>query len=180
MKVILLDRDNTINYDPGYLSDPDLVEILPFVIQGLNILKRAGFEFIIITNQSGIGRGYYTEEDMHKVNQRILQILRQENIFIKDIFYCPHTDNDNCECRKPKPGLILKALKKYPNIDMKLSWIIGDSLRDILAGESLNIKGILLNPKNQPNEKTPKNLLYVASNLKQAAEYILEFESKNL
>jgi len=175
MNIIFLDRDNTINYDPGYLSDPNLVQILPYVIDGLKLLNNAGYEFIIITNQSGIGRGYYKEEDMHRVNQRILDILKSQNIFIKDIFFCPHTEEDQCMCRKPKPGLILQALEKYPTINLKTSWIIGDSLRDIFAGENLNIKGVLIDAETKPIEKKPTNLIYVAKNLKEAAECILNF-----
>jgi D-glycero-D-manno-heptose 1,7-bisphosphate phosphatase len=175
MSIIFLDRDNTINYDPGYLSDPNLVQILPYVIDGLKLLNNAGYEFIIITNQSGIGRGYYKEEDMHRVNQRILDILKSQNIFIKDIFFCPHTEEDQCMCRKPKPGLILQALEKYPTINLKTSWIIGDSLRDIFAGENLNIKGVLIDAETKPIEKKPTNLIYVAKNLKEAAECILKF-----
>jgi len=175
MNIIFLDRDNTINYDPGYLSDPNLVQILPYVIDGLKLLNNAGYEFIIITNQSGIGRGYYKEEDMHRVNQRILDILKSQNIFIKDIFFCPHTEEDQCMCRKPKHGLILQALEKYPTINLKTSWIIGDSLRDIFAGENLNIKGVLIDAETKPIEKKPTNLLYVAKNLKEAAECILKF-----
>jgi D-glycero-D-manno-heptose 1,7-bisphosphate phosphatase len=175
MNIIFLDRDNTINYDPGYLSDPNLVQILPYVIEGLKLLNNAGYEFIIITNQSGIGRGYYKEEDMHRVNQRILDILKSQNIFIKDIFFCPHTEEDQCMCRKPKPGLILQALEKYPTINLKTSWIIGDSLRDIFAGENLNIKGVLIDAETKPIEKKPTNLIYVAKNLKEAAECILKF-----
>jgi len=175
MNIIFLDRDNTINYDPGYLSDPNLVQILPYVIDGLKLLNNAGYEFIIITNQSGIGRGYYKEEDMHRVNQRILDILKSQNIFIKDIFFCPHTEEDQCMCRKPKPGLILQALEKYPTINLKTSWIIGDSLRDIFAGENLNIKGVLIDAETKPIEKKPINLIYVAKNLKEAAECILNF-----
>ncbi len=175
MNIIFLDRDNTINYDPGYLSDPNLVQILPYVIDGLKLLNNAGYEFIIITNQSGIGRGYYKEEDMHRVNQRILDILKSQNIFIKDIFFCPHTEEDQCMCRKPKPGLILQALEKYPTINLKTSWIIGDSLRDIFAGENLNVKGVLIDAETKPIEKKPTNLIYVAKNLKEAAECILKF-----
>jgi D-glycero-D-manno-heptose 1,7-bisphosphate phosphatase len=176
MKVIFLDRDNTINDDPGYLSDPDKVRLLPNVIDGLNLLKKQNFEFIIITNQSGIGRGYFKESEMHQVNQRICELLNMADICIKDIFYCPHTDEDNCNCRKPKPGLILKALEKYPDIEIEKSWIIGDSLRDILAGEVINIKGILIHSKDQTISDYPKNLIKIVSNLKEAAEYILKYK----
>jgi D-glycero-D-manno-heptose 1,7-bisphosphate phosphatase len=78
-------------------------------------------------------------------------------------------------CRKPKPGLILQALEKYPTINLKTSWIIGDSLRDIFAGENLNIKGVLIDAETKPIEKKPTNLIYVAKNLKEAAECILKF-----
>lgn len=173
MKVIFLDRDNTINYDPGYLADPEQVRILPFVIEGLKLLKNHGFEFIIITNQSGIGRGYFTEEDMHKVNKRILELLRAYEIHIKDIFFCPHTEEDQCNCRKPKPGLIQQALNQYKDIDLNQSWIIGDSLRDILSAEPYNIKGILI--QNKEIKDKPKNLLKIVNNLNEAAEFIINY-----
>lgn len=170
MNIIFLDRDNTINEDPGYLSDPEKVKILPYVVEGLTILKNLNFEFIILTNQSGIGRGYFTEKDMYNVNQKIFEILNAYDIHIKDLFYCPHTDEDECSCRKPKPGLIIKALEKYPEINLESSWIIGDSLRDIKAGESFNIKGILLDSQ-EPSIK-PKNLITNVANLKLASEII--------
>ncbi len=172
MKVIFLDRDNTINYDPGYLSDPNKVILLPNVIEGLKLLQENNYEFIIITNQSGIGRGYYTLEDFYKVNNKILELLGKQKIYIKDILFCPHTDEDNCNCRKPKPGMLVQALEKYPQIDKNKSWIIGDSIRDIQAGEKLQIQGILLGNTNKTNIAL-KNLKIIAKDLKEAAEYII-------
>ncbi|MCS7204560.1 MAG: HAD family hydrolase [Leptospiraceae bacterium] len=172
MKVIFFDRDNTLNYDPGYLSDPDGVYLLPYVVEGLKILQKLNFQFIIITNQSGIGRGYFTEETLFKINQKLLSLLSKEGIDFLNIFYCPHTEKDNCSCRKPKPGLIHQALSLYPEIDLQQSWIIGDRISDIKTGESLSIKGILIDSSLQPDGTSPKNLIHVARNLKDAAEFI--------
>lgn len=181
-KVIFLDRDNTLNKDPGYISKPEQIELLPYVVEGLQLLKNLGYEFIIITNQSGIARKFFTEKDLYKVNQRLLDILSEYSIQILDIFYCPHKDEDNCNCRKPKPGLIQQALEKYKNIDIQNSWIMGDRLRDIFPGEPFHIKGVLIQNATDELEKEliPKNLITIKENLYQAALFIKEYKSINL
>lgn len=176
-KIIFLDRDDTINKDFGYISKPEQIELLPFVIEGLSLLKTLNFEFIILTNQSGIGRKYFTEEDLKSVNERLKNILKKHSIFILDIFYCPHTDEDQCNCRKPKPGLLLNALEKYKNIDLSNSWIIGDRIRDILPGENFGLKGIIIHNEIQQKEAMiPKNLVSISENLLQAAIFIRNYE----
>ncbi len=176
-KIIFLDRDDTLNKDYGYISHPEQVELLPFVVEALSLLKKLGFEFIVLTNQSGIGRKYFTEEDLEKVNNRLKDILKKHSISMLDLFYCPHTDEDSCDCRKPKSGLLLQALEKYKNIDLSKSWIIGDKLRDIFPGEELHIKGILLQKNFELKQTTiPKNLVHISENLLQAALYIKNYE----
>lgn len=176
-KIIFLDRDDTLNKDPGYISKPEQIELLPYVVEGLQLLKNMGYEFIIITNQSGIARKYFTKEDLYKVNQRLLDILSEYSIQILDIFYCPHKDEDNCNCRKPKPGLIQQALEKYKNIDIPNSWIIGDRLRDIFPGEPFHIKGVLVHTSTDDleNKLIPKNLITTKENLYQAALFIQDY-----
>ena len=105
-KYIILDRDGTLIEEKNYLHDPDQVSLLPGVIEGLKKLASAGYKFIVLTNQSGIGRGYFKESDMFAVNERLSFILSSEGIEITKFYYCPHKPEEGCRCRKPKPGMV--------------------------------------------------------------------------
>jgi len=144
---IFLDRDGTLNEDPGYLGNPELVKLLPEVGEALSGLKKAGFKLIVISNQSGIARGLLTKENVDSVNQRINELLKPFNAEIDHFLYCPfHPDfskKEDCICRKPSPKLVFDAAEKY-NIDLSASYFIGDSLVDIECGENAGIKTILV------------------------------------
>ena len=112
-KAVFLDRDGTINYDYGYVHKKDKLKFLPGVIESLERLNNAGYLLIIITNQSGIGRGYFTLEEYNEFNNYMLEKLKEQGINITKVYYCPHTDNDNCNCRKPKLGLFYQAIDEY-------------------------------------------------------------------
>lgn len=180
-KLIVLDRDDTLNYDPGYLSDPQQVKLLPQVVEGLTLLKNLGFIFVVATNQSGVGREYFSEEQLTAVHQKLATLLQEQGITISDFFVCPHTPQDNCSCRKPKSGLIEQALEKYSVLPQN-TYVIGDRMRDIQAGTELNIQGILLEQHGENNLREKEeifslpNLIYHAKNLKQAAEFIAQNE----
>ncbi|MHA2035558.1 MAG: D-glycero-alpha-D-manno-heptose-1,7-bisphosphate 7-phosphatase [Promethearchaeota archaeon] len=131
-KAIILDRDGTLIEDKDYAYKIKDLEILPGVIDGLRILQEK-FLFFIVTNQSGIGRGYYTEEDFHKFNNHLIQILENENIEILKTYFCPHLKEDNCECRKPKTKFIEEIINGF-NVDIKKSWMFGDHPSDIQFG----------------------------------------------
>ncbi|HOK05277.1 MAG TPA: D-glycero-beta-D-manno-heptose 1,7-bisphosphate 7-phosphatase [Victivallales bacterium] len=168
-KAVFLDRDNTIIFDKGYLSNPDEVKLISGVTPALKKLSEAGFLLIIVTNQSGIGRGYFSKEQMNLVNQKILQMLEKENIHIEKIYFCPHTPSENCECRKPKPGLILKAAREL-KIDISKSIMIGDKTSDLEAGIMAGCKyNIMI---NNSKDNPPKNAM-VFQSLTQAADYII-------
>ena len=124
-KAIFLDRDGTIIEEVNYLSNLKDLKIYRFSYEAMEVFHNLGFKVIVITNQSGIGRGYFSEEFVNYIHT----ILKRE-LNITDFFYCPHKPEDNCNCRKPKTGLIEKALKKY-NIDLKKGYFIGDSSKDI-------------------------------------------------
>lgn len=184
-KIIFLDRDNTINEDPGYLKDPEKVKILYGVKESLELLQAMGYKFIILSNQAGVAKGYMTEENVHSVNKKIEKLLNP--VKIKEIYFCPHKDEDNCNCRKPKSGLLEKAineLNKEGELNLSESYIIGDRHRDLIPAESFDIDGILV-----PNEKSKsedvdsakaKNLVFEASSFTEAVSFILEnlFERK--
>ncbi|MFX1590212.1 MAG: D-glycero-alpha-D-manno-heptose-1,7-bisphosphate 7-phosphatase [Promethearchaeota archaeon] len=131
-KAIILDRDGTLIEDRDYAYKIEDFEILPGVIEGLNLLKER-FLLFIVTNQSGIGKGYYSIENFHTFNNHLLNTLDKNRINIEKTYFCPHLTEDHCECKKPKPKFIQLIAKEY-NINLKESWIIGDHPSDILFG----------------------------------------------
>ena len=139
MNAVFLDRDGTIIEEVNYLDSFEKLKIYPFSREAISILKESNFKVFIITNQSGIGKGYFSEKFVKEVNKYLCEILG-----IDEFFYCPHLPEDNCNCRKPKTGLIEKALEKYPEVDLKNSFFVGDKEIDIETGKNLNLKTILV------------------------------------
>ena len=147
---VFLDRDGTINVDSGYVGHPDEVELLPNVVEGLCQMRDMDFELVIITNQSGIGRGYFAEEDFHKVQLRLFELLEPAGIFFLDAFFCPfHPEaklpeyRQVSEDRKPSPGMLLKAASRH-GLDTAESFMIGDNETDIEAGHRAGCRTIRL------------------------------------
>lgn len=132
---IFSDRDGTLVKEVNYLSHPDDVQIDESTRDAVLKLKKAGFLLIVVTNQSGIGRGIYQIEDMQKVHE---QIQRELNYAVDSFYFCPHVPNFGCECRKPGLGMINNAREDF-DIDMSRSWFIGDKVLDIETGESAGI-----------------------------------------
>ncbi len=142
-KAVFLDRDGTLIVEKNYLSNPEGVELMPTVIPALHKLQAAGYLLIIITNQSGIGRGYFTEADFYNVQQKLFDLLKQDGIRIDATYFCPHMPDDDCNCRKPKPGMLVQAISEH-TIDPKHSYMIGDKPIDAEAGNNAGVTGILL------------------------------------
>ena len=137
---VFLDRDDTIIVDKGYLKNPDGIEFLPGIFNGLQFLQNAGYSLIQVSNQSGIGRGYFTEEDYFAVTKRLNDLLNINGITFTGYYYCPHAPNVNCKCRKPKPYLAQKAAIDF-DIDLKNSYMVGDKPSDIEFGKNFGAKG---------------------------------------
>jgi len=140
---VFLDRDGVINEEVGYLHKIKDFKFINGVIDSCNYFLSLGYQIIVVTNQSGIGRGLYKEEDFHILNQWMLDNFEQEGVRILDVFFCPHGPDDNCYCRKPKPGLFKDAKEKY-DIDMNKSWMIGDKEADIEAANNAGISQTIL------------------------------------
>lgn len=153
-KLLFLDRDGTIIVDKNYMHDPNEIEFLNGAIDALQSFISDGFKLYVITNQSGIGRGFFQEEDMHAVHQKMNELLAKEQIKIEDYLFCPHAPEDNCDCRKPSPKLINEVLNKYQNVDLLNSYMIGDKVSDVEAGENAGIKGILLTERGENSFKS--------------------------
>ena len=141
-KAIILDRDGVLIEDKNYSYKIEDLDVLPGVIEGLKQLQEE-FVFFIVTNQSGIGRGYYTVEDFHKYNDYLISILNENNIKIEKTFFCPHVKKDNCECRKPNPKY-LKEIANQWDIDLTSSWMIGDHPSDIQFGINGGLKTVYM------------------------------------
>jgi len=149
-RVLFLDRDGVINIDKGYVHKIEDFEFIDGIFELCKEYQEKGYLIIVITNQAGIARGYYTEEDFKKLTDWMLNEFRKRDVIITDVFYCPHHPEftGECECRKPKPGMILEAAKKY-NIDLENSVLIGDKITDIIAGEQAKIGMCILVQNNK-------------------------------
>jgi D-glycero-D-manno-heptose 1,7-bisphosphate phosphatase len=146
MKVVFLDRDGVINRkkENGYVTSWGEFIFLPLVFEGLKILLDNGYHLFIITNQQGVGKKIFTAGDLKKIHGNMKKALSKKEIKIKRIYYCPHTESDGCDCRKPSTGMIKKAIKEFPDINLKESYLIGDSMTDIETGCRMGIKTILI------------------------------------
>jgi len=134
-RAVFLDRDGTLNVDPGYLSDPDQVVLLPGVGEALARLGNAGFLLVVVSNQSGIGRGIFPEAALGPIHQRMNDLLRPFGARIDAFRYCPHRPEDACSCRKPSPALLLDAARDL-GIDLSRSFMVGDKAIDLEAGRA--------------------------------------------
>jgi rfaE bifunctional protein nucleotidyltransferase chain/domain len=173
-KAIFLDRDGTLNYDKkGYIHKVEELEFYPDVFESLNSLKH-DYSFIIITNQSGIGRGYYTEAQFHEFNDKLVEKLSDKGIKIEKTYFCPHHPEEECICRKPNLKFIRQAQKEF-NINLEQSWVIGDHPHDVELGKKAGCKAIYLltghGVKHRKEMKIKPD--YIAGNLKQAKDFIL-------
>lgn len=140
---VFLDRDGTLIVEKDYLSDPDQVYLEAGVVDGLRHLHAAGFPLIVITNQSGIGRGKFTVEQARAVNSRLAQLLQECGIRIAGWYLCPHTPDENCECRKPRPGLAHTAAADM-TFDLRGSFVIGDKRSDLEMADAIEATGLLV------------------------------------
>ena len=142
-KAVFLDRDGTINEDFGYVCQLEDLKFLPNVVAGLKLLQARGYKLIIITNQSGIARGYYSIDDYHKLTSHMLKTLKEEGVRIDDIYYCPHGPEERCSCRKPSPKMVIDAAEKH-NIKLEESFFVGDKEADIRTGKAAGCKTIMV------------------------------------
>jgi len=186
---VYLDRDGTLNEDPGYIGDPAKVKLYPDVGEALAYLKNVmDFKLIVVSNQSGIGRGLITKEDVESVNRQVNKLLSDFDVSIDEFYYCPyHPDynsEEECKCRKPSPEMALKAARDF-NLDLSKSYIIGDSNVDVECGIKLNLKTILVKTGQGREslsilQKRNKLPTFVANNFLDACNFIKkDFNGEN-
>lgn len=182
MKYLFIDRDGVINKDPGgwtktnYVTNWKDFHFVPGALEALKILKEKNIKVIVASNQAGINKGLYTNEELSKVNSLMLKEIESFGGAVEEVFYCIHKDEDKCECRKPMPGMLEMAAKKY-HIEPKTTYFIGDANTDVVAGKRAGCKSILVlsgktprsdvetwNPKDKPD--------YIFANLLEAVKWL--------
>jgi len=171
VKAIFLDRDGVINKEVGYLHKIKDFQFIDSVFDACLHFQSLGFKLIIVTNQSGIGRGYYDESEFQLVNNWMLQQFNNQGIKILDVFFCPHGPESGCDCRKPKPGMLTQASKKH-NINMEDSWMIGDKEADIQAANAAGIQNTILVKSGHAIDERNSKASFVLNSIEQAKTVI--------
>jgi len=180
--VVYLDRDGTLNFDPGYLNDPAQLRLLPGVGQAVAKLNRAGFKTIVLSNQSGLARGLITPEQLDAVHQRLRELLAADGARLDGIFICPHHPDDACACRKPAPGLVLRARQELGLAPDHAShaMVVGDRAGDIGLARTIGATAVFVrsgrHPEQEQADMAQRGLVpdYVARDLAEAAEWIMQ------
>ncbi len=184
---VFLDRDGTLIREIGYLSNPSDIEIINGAAEAVIKINQFNWKAVIISNQAGVARGYFTEKNVHEVNEKVEQQFRSLGASLDGIYYCPHHPdgyppyNISCNCRKPAPGMILEAAKEL-NIDTEKSVVIGDKYTDVLTGLNLGISGILVltgygkEQKDKYEKKWELRPTYIAHNLRKAVNWWFEVQ----
>ena len=150
-KVVFLDRDDTIVKNVPYCSRPEDLHVFDFSGKAIKKLNDAGFLTFIVTNQSGINRGFLDRDDLEKIHEKLNSSLKKAGAHIDEIFFCPHRPDESCACRKPEIGMFIEASKKY-EIFKDESFMIGDSESDVLAGKNFGLKTILIKKETSYSE----------------------------
>ena len=182
-KAVFVDRDGTLIEDPGYISDPSVVKLLPGVELAIKSFQQAGYKTVVVTNQSGVARGLLTEETLEKIHAELRRQLAEKGAHLEAIYYCPYLLEGTVEnyaidsdLRKPKPGMLLKAAKEL-DIDLRASWMVGDSPRYIEAGQRAGCRTVRVRTRGQPTtaqaEHEAVQADYTVRNLVDAAKVIL-------
>jgi histidinol-phosphate phosphatase family protein len=169
-KAVFLDRDGTIARDVPYCSRPEDFELLPGATEGIKLLNEHGFKVVVVTNQSGIARGYFTERTLAEIHDKMITQLAEHGAHVDAIYYCPHHPDDNCDCRKPKPRMVFQAARDL-DIDLSQSYVIGDSEMDVELARQAGCKtGIRVGELGGAGD-------WEAASLRDAVEQILRFEA---
>ena len=175
---IFLDRDGTLNLDPGYINSSDQFELFPGVPEALARLKRAGARLIVVTNQSGVARGFVTRDDLDAVHMKLKHLLDPAGASLDAIYFCPHHPDDGCGCRKPNRGMIDQAVREW-GVNLERSYLIGDHFRDIELAKRIGARSVLVTTGVVPPQEaeglkasgpTPD---WIASSLAEAADWVL-------
>jgi heptosyltransferase-2 len=177
--VVYLDRDGTLNFDPGYLNQPEQLRLLPGVGPAVARLNRAGFKTVVLSNQSGVARGLITQDQLEAIHQRLRELLADDGAWLDGIFVCPHHPDEGCICRKPAPGLVHRALQEL-GVFPGNAIVIGDKATDMELARNVGALAVFVRSGNAPEEEQARMSErglepdYVARDLTEAVRWILE------
>ncbi|MBA7479582.1 D-glycero-beta-D-manno-heptose-1,7-bisphosphate 7-phosphatase [subsurface metagenome] len=179
-RAVFLDSDGTIARDVHYCCRVEDFELLPTVPQAIKLLNASGFKVVVITNQSGIARGYFTDEILAQIHRKMEEELAQHGAHVDAIYYCPHHHDDGCKCRKPKPTLVFRAAQEL-KLSLDLSYMVGDMGQNIRTGKVAGCITVLVapGPCRAEIEATKENPDYIALNLLEAARWIIKQHEKS-
>ena len=172
-KAIFLDRDGVVNKEVNYLFKIEDFEFIDGIFDACLYFQNLGYAIIIVTNQSGIARKYYTESDYQIVTKWMLRQFEDNGIEILNVFHCPHGPDSTCDCRKPKPGMFLKA-KEQHNTDMEKSWLIGDKEVDVIAANAAGIENTILVRSGHRIDESNSNARFILDSIQQSKKIITE------
>ena len=179
-RAVFLDRDGTINEEVEYLSRLDSLLLLPGADRAIKMINESGMKAVVVTNQSGVARGYFDEAFIRKVHRRMDDLLRDGGARIDRFYYCPHHPDEgfgeyrqDCQCRKPKPGMLLRAAEEL-DLDLSRSYMIGDTMRDVEAAHNAGVRSILVKTGYGGSDVSWARPDYVALDLLDAVAWILK------
>lgn len=184
-RAIFLDRDDTLIEDSGYINTPEQVKLLDGAAEALVEFKKMGYKLVVVSNQSGIARGIFTEDTLLEIHNRLEHLLRQKDAYLDKIYYCPYLAEGvvekyrkDSEDRKPNPGMLLKAAEEL-DIDLASSWMIGDGERDVEAGNAVGCKTIRIRPSSQTIgfSKDISKADHIAVNIREAVNIVKKFRN---
>ena len=170
-KGLFLDRDGVINLEKNYLYKIEDFEFFDGIFNSLKKIETLGYKIFVITNQSGISRGYYTLEDFKKLTTWMIEEFKKNGITIYEVELCPHGPNDNCKCRKPKIGMIENILKKH-EIDLEKSWLVGDKSSDIKCAKNAGIKNTIQVKSGHSFDENESEADYICETIKDISKII--------
>jgi histidinol-phosphate phosphatase family protein len=176
--VVYLDRDGTLNFDPGYLNQPEQLRLLPGVGPAVARLNRAGFKTVVLSNQSGVARGLITQDQLEAIHQRLRELLAEDGAWLDGIFICPHHPDERCICRKPAPGLVHRALQEL-GVFPGNAIVIGDKATDVELARNVGALAVFVRSGSAPEEEQARMVErglapdYVARDLTEAVRWIL-------
>jgi len=173
-KALFLDRDGVINVDHGYTYKIENFEFTKNLFELLKLFQEKNYLFFIVTNQSGIGRGYYTQEDYNTLTKWLITTFHQKGIDIEKVYHCAHAPEENCQCRKPEIGMMKQCLRDY-NIDLRHSWMIGDKQSDIDFARHSNVRHTIA-----IGERDIENAEYHFESISECTHYLEENQGKIL
>jgi len=176
--VVYLDRDGTLNFDPGYLNQPEQLRLLPGAGQAVARLNRAGFKTVVLSNQSGLARGLITQDQLEAIHQRLRELLAEDGARLDGVFVCPHHPDEGCACRKPAPGLVHRAQREL-GVSPDNAIVIGDKASDVELARNVGALAVFVRSGNVPEEEQARMAErglapdYVARDLTGAVRWIL-------